>query len=241
MRRTALAIIAAALVGAVLALPAAADDVQVAVQDNEFVPKSVEISVGDTVVWSHQGSRPHTVTADDGSWDSNPDCPSNIASCMVAGQSYERQFDQAGTFPYYCKLHGSAGGGGMAGVVVVKAAQTSPPPPPPTTAPPATDPPATTAPPATQAPTTTAEATSEEPTTTVAAADEPAGDEPAVLESESDSGDGENDTTSTTFELAAEADEGGDGGAPVGLIAGGIVLVLAAGGLAGWRYWPRAG
>ncbi|HVM10843.1 MAG TPA: plastocyanin/azurin family copper-binding protein [Actinomycetota bacterium] len=96
------------------------NDGDVTVRDSSYDPPTVTISPGQKVRWTSQGGLPHTITADDGSFDSHPACGSGGA-CMTAGQTYERTFPTAGTFRYYCKLHGSPGGSGMAGTVVVTA------------------------------------------------------------------------------------------------------------------------
>lgn len=95
--------------GAVLAAT-----VNVTVADNVFQPASAAAAQGDTVVWTQPGARVHTVTADDGSFDSGN---------LVAGQTFSRTFDAPGTYRYYCKIHGAPGGSGMSGVIVVQAAQ----------------------------------------------------------------------------------------------------------------------
>ncbi|MGH2724789.1 MAG: plastocyanin/azurin family copper-binding protein [Actinomycetota bacterium] len=108
------------MVAAVLLLPsgsAGAPDAAVDVQDNVFVPAEVTIAPGDTVTWTQTGSNPHSVTADDGSFDSHPDCPD---TCMAQGDTFQHTFEEAGTFAYYCKIHGGPGGAGMSGVVEVE-------------------------------------------------------------------------------------------------------------------------
>ncbi len=95
---------------------AATDDAEILIGDNRFVEDEIRIPVGATVVWTHAGQRPHTVTADDGSFDSGT---------LNSGDTFSFTFDQAGVYPYYCELHGASNGGGMAGVVIVgDAAQT---------------------------------------------------------------------------------------------------------------------
>lgn len=95
----------------------------VEVADNEFAPEAITIEAGDTIEWEHTGVNPHTVTADDGSFDSHPDCPQG--PCMMTGDTYEQTFDEPGEYGYYCKIHGSPGSG-MAGTVVVTAAEEEP-------------------------------------------------------------------------------------------------------------------
>ena len=82
----------------------------VAMKDNRFVPEEIRIDPGDTVVWTNQGSRAHTVTADDRSYNSGD---------VKTGQSYSKQYTEEGFYYYYCKYHGGRGGVGMAGVVIV--------------------------------------------------------------------------------------------------------------------------
>lgn len=75
-----------------------------------FSPQVDTVAVGDTVQWTNGTSTTHTVTADDGSWDSG----------SVGGNgSYTRVFTQSGEHPYHCEFHGSPGSG-MHGTVVVE-------------------------------------------------------------------------------------------------------------------------
>jgi hypothetical protein len=75
--------------------------------DFAFSPTELTIPVGSTVTWRNAGEAPHTVTADDGSFDSD---------MIEAGGSWARTFESAGTFAYFCALHPD-----MAGVVTVTA------------------------------------------------------------------------------------------------------------------------
>src|SRR6185436_11330015 len=63
---------AAAGAPAPAAQPAAAQPqtISVDIEDNKFTPNKITVPVGATVVWTHKGQKPHTVTADDGSFDS---------------------------------------------------------------------------------------------------------------------------------------------------------------------------
>lgn len=80
------------------------------VVDNSFRDRTITVPVGTTITWTHTGQFPHTVTADGGSFDSD-----NLSS----GDTFRYTFDQAGTFAYYCSIHGGPGGSGMAGTVIV--------------------------------------------------------------------------------------------------------------------------
>jgi plastocyanin len=86
------------------------DEVVVMVKDSKYEAKELTVQAGTTVTWIMDASFPHTVTADDGSFDSGR---------MSNGQSFSFTFDQPGEFPFYCTLHGGTGGAGMAGTVTV--------------------------------------------------------------------------------------------------------------------------
>jgi plastocyanin len=93
------------------AAPAApAQEVAIEIVDNSFSPNKITVPVGATVVWTHKGQKPHTVTADDGSFDSGK---------LENGASFKQTFAKAGTFPYFCQFHGGKGSEGMAGAIVV--------------------------------------------------------------------------------------------------------------------------
>ncbi len=91
--------------------PAAGAAVTVTMKDFEFVPKEITVAVGTTVTWTNAGTKKHSATADDGSFDTG---------LFEPGQSKSVKFDKAGTFPYYCQLHGDKGGTAMSGVITVK-------------------------------------------------------------------------------------------------------------------------
>lgn len=91
-------------------------------RDNSFVPATVTVTAGDTVTWTQSGANPHSVTADDGSFDSHPNC---LPACMSQGDTFSHTFEEPGEFGYHCKVHG-APGEGMAGTVVVEAAGDQP-------------------------------------------------------------------------------------------------------------------
>ncbi len=75
--------------------------VVVSVQDDQFVPKEVNINPGDTVKWVLMGSATvgHTVTANDGSFDSGK-------VFTQAGATFQHTFTQSGvTTLYHCQTH----------------------------------------------------------------------------------------------------------------------------------------
>jgi plastocyanin len=92
--------------------PALAEEsyVTVAALDDFFDAEVVRVPVGTEIEWRNLGRNPHTVTADDGSFDSGN---------MENGAEFAWTFDTPGVFRYYCKYHGAAGGIGMAGMIVV--------------------------------------------------------------------------------------------------------------------------
>ncbi len=61
-----------------------------------YDPPSIVVSTGDTVIWENTGSTDHTVTADDGSFDSG---------MISTGGTYEFTFEEEGEFPYHCEPH----------------------------------------------------------------------------------------------------------------------------------------
>lgn len=85
---------------------------------NVFTPKNTPIQVGDSVTFVNGGGF-HNVVANDGSFTSG-DATSDPFS-------FKHVFTSAGTFGYYCNIHGSSNGAGMAGTVTVAEATTTPP------------------------------------------------------------------------------------------------------------------
>ncbi len=102
-----------ALLGLWLLLPASSSAQPVAtinMTDDAFDQTEVDISAGSTVLWNNGNVKVHTVSADDGSFDSGD---------MPTGSQFTMEFDTPGTYPYYCNYHGDKGGVGMSGVIVV--------------------------------------------------------------------------------------------------------------------------
>jgi len=99
----------------------------VSIEHRQFVPKELTVNVGDEVTWTHRdGEQVHSVTADDGSFDSNPLCSTaNPKECMSDHDTFKHTFGAEGRFPYFSKTFGAAGGQGASGVIVVV---TAPPP-----------------------------------------------------------------------------------------------------------------
>lgn len=70
----------------------------VSIIDFQFVPQEDTVLVGDTVLWTNNGSFPHTSTSDSGVWNSGT---------LTTGQSFSFQFTSAGSYPYHCSIHPS--------------------------------------------------------------------------------------------------------------------------------------
>jgi plastocyanin len=63
-----------------------------------FDPATKAITRGDTVAWTNTMSMEHTVTSDDGSsFDSKE---------IEPGKTFSYTFNDAGSFPYHCEIHG---------------------------------------------------------------------------------------------------------------------------------------
>jgi plastocyanin len=122
MRRLGLPLVFVAVVSLVGLFPGPVSaDQTVSMKKSKFEPKDVIAKVGETVTWKNDdGSLTHTVSADDGSFDSHPKCGQVGGSCMKGGETFSHKFPKAGTVAYYCRLHGAPGGQGMAGTVEVK-------------------------------------------------------------------------------------------------------------------------
>ena len=91
--------------------PSAQAAAAVIAQETTFSPPTLTVPAGTTVTWTNTDQAAHTVTADDGSFDTG---------FVAAGQTVSLTFATPGTYPYYCIPHGAPGGAGMAGVVVVQ-------------------------------------------------------------------------------------------------------------------------
>jgi plastocyanin len=73
----------------------------VSIQDFFFSPANVSVQAGSTVTWVNEGNVPHTVTSDDGQFDSG---------VLMPGDSYTVVFKGRGTITYHCAIHPSMTG-----------------------------------------------------------------------------------------------------------------------------------
>ena len=132
MRKVMVGLACSALAAGMLVLAApreggAAGGRNVSIQNHQFDPRELTVNVGDEVTWTHRdGEQVHSVTADDGSFDSNPLCSTaNPKECMSDHDTFKHTFGAEGRFPYFSKTWGGAGGQGASGVIIV----VTPPPP----------------------------------------------------------------------------------------------------------------
>ena len=64
--------------------------------DKAFQPNSLEVLVGSTVIWTNDDFGIHTVTNDDGTFESDT---------LTPDDTFEFTLDEAGTYSYYRALH----------------------------------------------------------------------------------------------------------------------------------------
>jgi len=87
--------------------------VDVIALDNSFRAETIEVRAGTAVHWENRGHNDHNVlpTDESESWGAQTEE-------FVPGDEYTRVFDEPGTYPYYCSIHGTKDIG-MVGTVVV--------------------------------------------------------------------------------------------------------------------------
>jgi plastocyanin len=78
----------------------------VAIESFAFAPPTITAHVGQEITWQNHDPAEHTVTGENGSFDSGS---------MAQGGTFKTSFDSPGEYRYICKLHP-----GMKGKVVVK-------------------------------------------------------------------------------------------------------------------------
>ena len=76
-----------------------AASVNMNIEPSAFDPDNVTINVNDQVVWAWV-SDSHSTTSDDGLWDSG---------IFDTGHVFTNTFTSAGSFPYFCIVHGFTG------------------------------------------------------------------------------------------------------------------------------------
>jgi plastocyanin len=78
----------------------------VVIEAMQYTPQQITVKAGDTVVWTNKDFFPHTVTAEDRSFDSGE---------IATNRSWRFKARNKGTYPYVCTLHPT-----MKGSLVVK-------------------------------------------------------------------------------------------------------------------------
>jgi plastocyanin len=68
----------------------------VSISGMSFSPSAYTVKAGTTVTWTNNDGVPHTVTADDNSFDSGS---------LAAGEKWTYTFSTAGTYAYHCNFH----------------------------------------------------------------------------------------------------------------------------------------
>jgi plastocyanin len=87
---------AGAMDGPMGGMSASGHDDAVSIAFAAFAPGRIDVVAGDTVQWTNNSVRVHTVNAEDGSW----------ASPRIPGSAtFAHTFDAPGTTAYYCVLH----------------------------------------------------------------------------------------------------------------------------------------
>ena len=67
----------------------------------DFAPSPLDVLPGETVEWNNVSERRHTVTAEDGSFDSGE---------IEGGERFAHRFDAPGAFDYHCTIHAGMDG-----------------------------------------------------------------------------------------------------------------------------------
>lgn len=123
-------------------------DNEILIYDNEYEDTEYYIDIGETITWVNDDETSHTVTADDGSFDSGT---------LGPGETFSHSFSTAGEFNYHCNFHTA-----MVGKIIVEdymgdttASPTSPTTTSPTTSPTTTSPTSTSPSTTTTSPTVT--------------------------------------------------------------------------------------
>ncbi len=86
-------------------IPSKLNILNISISSFAFVPNTINLSVGSTLVWTNEDTVPHTVVSTDGELNS---------SVLSLGQSFEHTFTKPGTYTYACGIHPE-----MIGTIVV--------------------------------------------------------------------------------------------------------------------------
>jgi plastocyanin len=86
------------------------DSIEVELEDFHFSVPSLVVHAGAAVTWTNKDDAPHSITSDDGLWDSG---------LLSRDGEFSFSFETPGTYAYYCSAHGGPGGNGMSATVTV--------------------------------------------------------------------------------------------------------------------------
>ncbi len=76
-------------------------ETNVEIKNYAFKPSEINVRPSEEITWTNNDSVPHTVTADDGSFDSGR---------LDLGGSYNYTFKDKSSFKYHCNYHASMHG-----------------------------------------------------------------------------------------------------------------------------------
>ena len=93
---------------ALLSVPASAAVIEVEIKKFNFIPQQLSVNVGDTVIWSNKEKRQYHSVWFKEAGDEEPDY-------FFPDETYQRTFNQTGTFNYICGPHPK-----MTGIITVK-------------------------------------------------------------------------------------------------------------------------
>lgn len=79
---------------------------EIVIENFAFQPATLTVKVGTKVTWVNRDDEPHTATATDKRFNSKT---------LENGEQFSTEFDQPGTYNYYCALHPK-----MTGQIIVK-------------------------------------------------------------------------------------------------------------------------
>lgn len=95
----------------IVSSPVQAATTNVSITSTGFIPESITINVGDTVVWTNNDTTDHTATDDELTWDTDLIAPSGTGSQI---------FNTAGTFTYSDTIDPT-----LTGSIIVQASSTT--------------------------------------------------------------------------------------------------------------------
>ena len=95
-RSRARAFLTAVILGAVLASPVRAADMEVTIDNFAFTPKELTVKAGSTIVFHNRDDIPHSVVGSKGEYHSK---------ALDTDESFSFTFAKAGSYAYSCGLH----------------------------------------------------------------------------------------------------------------------------------------